>query len=137
MRKLQVARPDLGLDVPYNFVAFLKADGLVICEGRGEDRTGSHTKGHNTKGIAVSFAGDFQNRSISEDVLSRGMPLLSGFLRWLRTDASHEDYGSFEPMENLGSTRPSDRQVFFHRDFKNTDCPGKKLEPHLFNVDFV
>ncbi len=137
MRRLQVARPDLGLDVPYSFVAFLTGGGLVICEGRGEDRVGAHTKGHNTRGIAVSFAGDFENKDVDEDVIAERMPMLSGFLSWLRTSASHPDYGNFAPMTNLGSMRPSDREVFFHRDFKNTDCPGKLLEPHLFNVAFV
>ena len=56
MRRLQVVRKkDLGADVPYNFVAFLfrKQSKIYICEGRGEDRTGAHTKGHNTAGIAI------------------------------------------------------------------------------------
>ena len=61
MRQLQVIRPELGLDVPYNFVGFLMADGsLVVCEGRGRDLTGAHTYAHNTSGIALSMQGNFQ-----------------------------------------------------------------------------
>lgn len=100
MRRLQKVRPDLGLDVPYNFVAFLTAGGgLTICEGRGEDRSGAHTVGHNSKAIAVSFAGDFENRIIAPADLEERMPLLSEFLKWLRTSASHPQYGDFEPLK--------------------------------------
>jgi hypothetical protein len=139
MRRLQVTRPDLGLDVPYNFVAFLSAnnDGLHICEGRGEDRTGAHTKGHNTKGIAVSFAGNFHNKPIDPVEIARRMPLLSFFLGWLRFDPSHPDYGDFKPLRKLDSFQPQNRHVFFHRDFKATACPGAKLMPHLPQVGFV
>jgi N-acetylmuramoyl-L-alanine amidase len=138
MKRLQRVRPDLGLDVPYNFVAFLSSDndGLTICEGRGEDRTGAHTKGHNTKAIAVSFAGDFQNRLIADDEIDKRMPLLSKFLGWLKFSASHPSIGDFEPMRNLGQLKPVGRNVFYHRDVSNTDCPGIKLERHLKTVTF-
>jgi hypothetical protein len=138
MRKLQVIRPDLGLDVPYNFVAFIMKDGkLAICEGRGEDRTGAHTKGHNTKAIAVSFAGNFEDLSVSGANLKEKMSLLSHFLGWLRFDPSHEDYGQFREMRNLGSLAPTGRKVFAHSDIKATACPGHKLERHLDELDFL
>lgn len=139
MRNLQTSRPDLGLDVPYNFVAFLTPlnDGLYVCEGRGEDRTGAHTKGHNTRGIAVSFAGNFHEKKIDPVDIARRMPFLSMFLGWLRFSASHPDYGNFTPMRKLDSVQPNGRHVFIHRDFKNTACPGKKLVDHLGQVDFV
>lgn len=138
MRKLQVIRPDLGLDVPYNFVAFIMSDGkLAICEGRGEDRTGAHTKGHNTRGIAVSFAGNFEDLSAEGTHLSQKMRLLSNFLGWLKFDPSHADYGSFQEMRKLGSLAPSDRAVFAHGDFKATACPGKKLMRHLNEIEFI
>lgn len=139
MRKIQTCRPDLGLDVPYNFVAFMSAtnDGLYVCEGRGEDRAGAHTKGHNTHAIAVSFAGDFEKGSIGSMEIARRMPLLSYFLGWLRYNPSHEAYGSFGPMSRLGTFHPADRRVWFHRDVTNTACPGGKLEMHLRQVDFI
>lgn len=140
MRRLQTVRAaDLGADVPYNFVAFFtKANnGLTICEGRGEDRAGAHTKGHNTAAIAVSFAGDFQNADIENVEIAKRMPLLSFFLGWLKFDASHPDYGDFSPLKKLGTLQPQGRRVFYHRDVKNTACPGAKLEQHLNQVDFL
>lgn len=140
MKRLQTARgADLGNDVPYNFVAFMTTinDGLYICEGRGEDRSGAHTSGHNTKAIAVSFAGDFETQVTPDAEIAKRMEPLSNFLGWLRFDPSHEDYGTFRAMENLGSLKPQGRNVFFHRDVKATDCPGSDLMRHLGEVKFT
>jgi hypothetical protein len=138
MRKLQVIRPDLGLDVPYNFVAFILTNGdLLICEGRGEDRSGAHTAGHNTRAIAVSFAGNFEDLSVTGADLPAKMELLSKFLGWLKFDASHPSYGNFPPMSNLGSLKPAGRNVWAHSDVKPTACPGTKIEQHLASVDFI
>lgn len=138
MRALQVVRADdLGADVPYNFVAFLVPDGLVICEGRGEDRTGAHTKGHNTTGIGIAFAGNFDTDGISGFDVARRLYLFSIFLGWLKFDASHADYGNFAPLKKLGTLRPAERRVYIHQDFKNTACPGKKLVAHLGQIDFI
>ena len=138
MRKLQTVRPDLGLDVPYNFVAFLinnSQASMYVCEGRGEDRSGAHTKGHNTKGIAISFAGNFHDFDVD---FSKYAPLLSFFLGWLKFDPNHPSYGGpFDPMVNLGSFSPATRPVFAHRDFKATACPGRIIMPFLQLVDFV
>src|SRR3990170_848651 len=60
MRQLQTSRPDLGLDVPYNFVIFLMPEGIVVCEGRGYNLDGAHTYGHNTTGVGVAFQGNFE-----------------------------------------------------------------------------
>lgn len=140
MRKLQIVRrADLGADVPYNFVAYFikKKSGLMICEGRGEDRTGAHTKGHNTHGIAVSFAGNFENEDVAGIEFARRMYLLSYFLGWLKFNPSHPEYGNYRRMKNLGSVRPEGRRIFFHQDFKNTACPGNLLKPHLNQLDFL
>lgn len=138
MRRLQTIRPELGLDVPYNFVVFLmntEPASMLICEGRGEDRTGAHTKGHNTTGIGISFAGNFHDYNVD---FSRYTHLLSLFLGWLRFDPNHPDYGGPHlPMMNLGTVRPSGRVVFAHQDFKPTACPGRFLVPFLRQVDFV
>lgn len=139
MRSLQTIRPALGLDVPYNFVVFLMSGAakIMVCEGRGEDRSGAHTVGHNTRGIGISFAGDFENRAINSLDISSRMFLLSHFLGWLKFSASHPDYGNFTPMSNLGNLRPQNRAVFYHRDFKATDCPGGRLITHLPQVRFI
>lgn len=138
MRRLQVIRPDLGLDVPYNFVAFIMSNGdLNICEGRGEDRTGAHTKGHNTKAIAVSFAGNFEDLSVAGADLKGKMKLLSYFLGWLKFDPSDPSYGNYKAMRNLGSFKPARRNVFAHSDVKATACPGAKIERHLASIKFL
>ena len=137
MRTLQTSHdPDLGPDVPYNFVAFAQPTHLTICEGRGEDRSGAHTKGHNTRGIAVSFSGNYEANDMPSDLLTVQLDALSSFLHWLKTSASHPAYGDFEPMSNLGSLRPDSRTVFAHRDFKPTACPGRHLISRLTAINF-
>lgn len=140
MRKLQTIRKEtLGADVPYNFVAYFmaKKNGVVICEGRGEDRTGAHTKGHNTEGIGIAFAGDFEDKTVAGIEFLQRMHLISVFLGWLKYSASHPNYGTYSRMKNLGSLRPDNRVVFCHQDFKATACPGKKLKPHLTQLTFI
>ncbi|KKL71632.1 hypothetical protein LCGC14_2092980 [marine sediment metagenome] len=115
MVQLQTIRPDLGLDVPYNFVAFHMADGsLIICEGRGFDRTGAHTHAHNTRGIATAGQGNFQI----------GQSLTSYIDHWSRWWG----YQKFDMgMENLGSVHPARGIAFGHLDFISTGCPGDNL----------
>ncbi len=139
MRRIQTIRPDLGNDVPYNFLVFFmaKKNGMVICEGRGEDRSGAHTKGVNTAGIGIALAGKFDEDEVAGIEVSKRMYLLSGFLGWLRYAPSHPDYGRYPAMKNLGSVRPADRAVFVHQDFKATDCPGKRALPHLAQLAFI
>lgn len=139
MRRLQVVRrADLGADVPYNFVVFLMQNGkVIICEGRGEDRSGAHTKGHNTKAIGVCFAGDFENKDVGSNEISNAIHLVSQFLGWLKYSASHPSYGNFSPMKKLGELRPKNRAVFVHRDVKNTACPGVKIEKRADQFRFI
>ena len=120
MVQLQTIRPDLGLDVPYNFVAFHMADGsLIVCEGRGLDRTATHTRGHNTRGIATAGQGNFQV----------GQPLGAYIAHWSRWWGwLKHDQG----MENLGMARPTVGSnagaiAFGHRDVIATSCPGDNL----------
>ncbi len=115
MRQLQTIRPDLGLDVPYNFVAFLMMDGsLIVCEGRGLDRTGAHTRGHNKKGIATALQGNFGWPVDLSPYISH----LSRWLGWLKFD---------QAMTNLGSSHPVSRIAYGHRDLSATACPGENL----------
>ncbi len=60
MRRLQTLRTaDLGADVPYNHVAFCMRDGeLVLCEGRGLERTGAHTPNHNRSALGIAIQGN-------------------------------------------------------------------------------
>lgn len=139
MRTLQTIRPDLGHDVPYNFVVYLmaKKNGLVVCEGRGEDRSGAHTKGHNTEGLGIAFAGNFDEETVPGVEVGKRLYLLSGFLGWLKYAPNHPDYGTFRAMKHLGTMRPVDRAVYVHQDFKRTACPGKRAIPHLSQLAFI
>lgn len=59
-RRMQTIRPDLGNDWPYNHGLYLMPDGVIcVAEGRGYNRTGAHTKGHNTAGWGLVFMGNF------------------------------------------------------------------------------
>lgn len=136
MQQLQTARPDLGNDVPYNFVMFLMntlRPTIYVCEGRGEDRTGAHTKGHNTAGIGIALQGNFQMQMN----MNRYVPLISLFLGWLKFNPNGPGYGPYPPMSNLGQLRPFNRDVFAHQDFAATDCPGSSLIAVLGNIRFT
>ena len=125
MRQLQTIRPDLGLDVPYNFVAFLMADGsMIVCEGRGLDRTGAHTHAHNTSGVATAFQGNFQ----LPITVGSYMPHISRWLGWLKFDNG---------MTNLGSSHPPGSIAYGHRDLSSTSCPGANLYAIIPQLTFA
>ena len=119
MRQLQKIRPDLGLDVPYSYVAFLMKynhkPGLVLCEGRGPYRHGAHTKYHNRTGRAMAIEGNLElGNPISEYV-----EMLSWAWGWIK-----DEHG----LVNLGSVRPANGGIVHaHRDFAQTACPGKNM----------
>ena len=129
MRQLQTIRAkDLGADVPYSMVAFCMTNGdLMLCEGRGIDRSGAHTAGQNTPALGISFQGDFENQPPPKR-LDAHLAALSGWLRRLREE---------EGFVNLGSERPATREVFAHQDVKPTDCPGKHILSRLTQIRFL
>lgn len=130
MRQLQVIRPDLGLDVPYNFVAFCMENGdLVLCEGRGLGRTGAHTAGHNRSALGIAFEGNFELEPLP-DHFDDQLDALAGWLQDLRDE---------EGFTELGTVQPDDpaRQAFGHRDVKATACPGEHLFARLPRIRFV
>jgi hypothetical protein len=129
MQQLQTIRAaDLGKDVPYNFVAFCMANGdLVLGEGRGLDRSGAHTVGHNQSAIAVSFQGNFEKAPLPAKLDSQ-LAALGNWLRDLRTR---------EGFVNLGVDHPLGRDVFGHREVKSTDCPGEEIFTRLKLIRFL
>lgn len=123
MKQLQTIRPDLGLDVPYNFVAFLMSSGnLIVCEGRGLDMTGAHTHGHNTAGIGIAFQGNFQLLTNMEPYV----PAINQFLVELK-----------DKLPNIGTDRPTYREVYTHRDFTTTACPGLSIANYVNDFTFI
>ena len=128
MRVLQTIRAqDLGADVPYSFVAFCMDDGgLVLCEGRGLDRSGAHTAGHNRSALGIAFQGDFEVGPPPEHFDDQ-LAALGEWLRRLRAD---------EGFDRLGSHRPPGRQLWGHRDAKATLCPGRLLFERLGAIRF-
>jgi hypothetical protein len=140
MQKLQTIRPDLGYDVPYNFVIFLmntNPPSIYVCEGRGEDRSGAHTRGFNYEAIGIALQGDFETYSID---LEPYTDLISQFLGWLKFDPNAPNYGGpYAPLSHLGTVTPdnSDRQVFAHRDVSETDCPGDSTIAVLSQFRFI
>ena len=128
MRELQTTRPDLGRDVPYNFVAFCMESGeLVLGEGRGLDRSGAHTVGHNHSALAVSFQGNFEELPLPANLDAQ----LTGLGDWLRKRREQDGF------VNLGTDRPLGREVFGHRDIKATDCPGQQIFDRLARIRFL
>lgn len=130
MQRLQRARPDLGLDVPYNFVAFCMHDGeLLICEGRGINRTGAHTQHHNRSALGIAFQGDFENGTVPRHLEAQ----LSAMAVWLR------QLRNSQGLTNLGQSRPDWAQVWGHRDAQaaHTACPGQILYDRLDRIRFI
>lgn len=128
MRELQTVRPDLGNDVPYSTVAFCMASGdLVLCEGRGLDRTGAHTAGHNRSALGIAFQGNFDRRPLPRH-FDEQLTNLGDWLRHLRRNRG---------FTQLGNLRPPDRQVWAHRDVRATGCPGTHLYDKLELIRFL
>ena len=71
MRFLQNLRPDLGGDIPYNWVVFAGQDDneAWVAEGRGLGWTGAHTYGYNSSVHAASFWGNSVTDPVSPAVL--------------------------------------------------------------------
>jgi hypothetical protein len=132
MRQLQTIRPDLGLDVPYNDVGFLMAGGkFVVCEGRGQVRTGAHTRGHNTEGYALALEGNFE---LARDI-GPWVGVLSEWWGWLKYDRG---------MRNLGVVTPNRGVIFGHKDFRDpndtdtwTACPGTQVMARIGQITFA
>jgi hypothetical protein len=128
MQQLQTIRPDLGMDVPYNFVAFCMANGdLILGEGRGLNRTGAHTSGHNRSALGISFQGNFEDFPLPAQ-FDMHLQELSNWLKSLRLNHG---------FINLGTSRPADREVWAHRDVKATACPGQNLFSRLSEINYL
>lgn len=122
MRQLQTIRPDLGQDVPYNYVVFFMEDGrIIVCEGRGANRRAAHTRYHNRTGLGVAIQGNLELTL----AVARFVQQLSWFWGYLKYEKG---------LRNLGNVKPDGRVIFGHLDFRDpndtrtwTVCPGASL----------
>ena len=97
-------RDTLGwADIGYHYV--IGRDGKVY-EGRPAKLQGAHVGGHNENNLGISMAGNFVSKLPSETQLSTLKSLLS---------IKFKEHGL------------STHQLFGHRDFKATECPGEAL----------
>ncbi len=129
MRQLQTIRPDLGLDVPYNFVIFLMEDGtIIICEGRGLYYTGAHTIGHNHDSPGIAIEGNFEDIRTN---ISRWVPKVNYFLGWLKYD------GGCRNITARPHSIPTGQEVYFHEMFSATACPGDGVIDQIFAFRYI
>ena len=115
MRRLQTIRPDLGLDVPYSYVCFKGASihDAVVCEGRGRNRTGAHTKGYNSSRLGAAIAGNTSDDPVTPGVIE-AVRWCGGLLADQNTLHDTLDHGAFKTTEcagvsaraNLGRMQP-------------------------------
>lgn len=95
-------------DIGYSFLA--GEDGNIY-EGRGWKAVGAHTKGYNSRSLAVSFIGNYMQRIPNSKAISAARGLISCGVaqKYLTTD-----------YDLLG-----------HRDVGQTDCPGDALYKYI------
>ncbi|KAK3106014.1 hypothetical protein FSP39_010927, partial [Pinctada imbricata] len=91
-------------DIAYSF---LVGDDGRIYEGRGWRRVGSHTKGYNSRSLAISVMGSFSNVVPNKAALDAVRSLLTCARNAGYIDSSYTLYG--------------------HRDVGITECPGEAL----------
>lgn len=129
MRVLQtVRRQDLGADVPYSFVGFCMTNGdLLLCEGRGLNRSGAHTRGRNVSALGIALQGNFEDMPPPAHFDAQ-LTALGNWLRGLREN---------DGFVNLGANHPLGRDVFGHRDTSATACPGKHTFERLKLIRFL
>lgn len=90
-------------DIGYHFL--IGRDGKVY-EGRPAALQGAHTGGHNQNNLGISMVGNFVSKLPSERQLFALKSLLA---------TKYREYGL------------STRDLYGHRDFKATECPGEAL----------
>ncbi|KAJ8317500.1 hypothetical protein KUTeg_005404, partial [Tegillarca granosa] len=91
-------------DIGYSFL--VGEDGNVY-EGRGWKRVGAHTYGFNSRSLALSFIGNFENRVPNEKALNAAKALLECGIQKGYLNPSYRLYG--------------------HRDALPNECPGTSL----------
>lgn len=112
LRQMQSHHQDVRgwCDIGYHFL--ISRDGR-IWEGRDAGRTASHVQNNNTNNLGISFIGNYMTESPTEAQIDAASRLIAGL---------EARYGI------------SGADVFGHRDFKGTDCPGTKLYQNISTI---
>ena len=94
-------------DIGYHFlIGTFHSGETVVYQGRPENVIGAHTGGANTNNVGVNLIGDYD----VEQVNANGYKKMIHVLAWLC-----DEY-------NISSS-----QIYAHKDFSNTLCPGENL----------
>lgn len=102
-------------DIGYSWGVARLADPseCVVLEGRGWDRIGAHTRGHNATGVGVALLGDGRDpEQVTAGVID-GFAMLAWF---------HAASGLYRPQ-----------RIISHRQVNATACPGDVLEAVAFS----
>lgn len=126
MERLRTIRPDLGLDVPYNWCKFPMPGGkLVVCEGRGNARSGAHTYPYDgiwyNKEMGLAWVGNHEDYAMD---LRPWLPADNRFRGWLKHDVG---------MSNLKLP------IRYHGGIHgaSTACPGRNIIKHISNMRYT
>lgn len=84
----------------YHFL--VRKDGSIY-RGRPEDKLGAHTSNYNTGSLGICFEGKYNTEEMPEAQLKAGQELIKYLLNKYKLNKSN---------------------VYKHKDFNNTDCPG-------------
>lgn len=106
----------LGINRNYSDIgySFLVGNDGNIYEGRGWSRTGAHTYGYNSKSLALSFIGNFNDQLPNERALDAAKNLIKCGLKNKYIKSSYILLG--------------------HRDVnKGKECPGAQLHKKIKN----
>lgn len=87
--------------IAYHF--FVRKDGSIY-RGRPEDKIGGHTSGHNSYSIGICFEGNFEKENMPEVQKKAGAELVAYLKNKYKIS-----------------------KVMKHKDYGNTDCPGKNF----------
>ena len=123
-RAMQVVRPDLGSDWPYNHGLYLMPNGVIcVVEGRGYNRTGAHTRGYNTIGWGFVFMGNFEAAPFVN--IDPWMPAINRYLAHVKRTE----------LPNLAEIK-THREIERERG-RNTVCPGRDVTSrmHQFSLE--
>jgi N-acetylmuramoyl-L-alanine amidase len=97
--------------IAYNWVIFQSGHAY---QGRGWGWTGAHTEGHNSASVGVAFAVDGTEHRLTPAAREAARLLLAEGVR-------------------LGHLTP-DFEIKGHRDFGDTECPGRLIYPVLADL---